>query len=394
MSIDWNLYEKRLKLNGNTSKERQINDMKNLFSNHYKDSPSCRSAYFNGSTIATDIWVIDTNTYGIKTILSMPDETFNVGDVVVYDDLIYLVITIDKDNSVQTKGQIELCNNTLSILKDNILHHVPCIIESNVRFQDLRVQETRFIVTPDDKITARIPNNEITKDISRNLIFKLSDYDNYKIISVNRVTEPGLIVLKFEYVAEEAIEHNFVVSILNGSSIEIQENTSLQLNIEVKDNGNIMSPTPTVTYSSSDENICTVDSGGLVSAIAVGTCVITASSNGVNDSIEVVVIENVQHNITVEITSGNSSIVVNKSSTYGCTFRDNGITVPGTSVFYLTADDGVNSTNLATITSQDSAENTCIVTAGNTTGYVKLFAKNESGSIVSPAFRIQIKPLF
>ena len=118
LSIDWNLYEKRLKLNGNTSKERQINDMKNLFSNHYKDSPSCRSAYFNGSTIATDIWVIDTNTYGIKTILSMPDETFNVGDVVVYDDLIYLVITIDKDNSVQTKGQIELCNNTLSILKD------------------------------------------------------------------------------------------------------------------------------------------------------------------------------------------------------------------------------------------------------------------------------------
>ncbi len=394
MSIDWNLYEKRLKLNGNTSKERQINDMKNLFSNHYKDSPSCRSAYFNGSTIATDIWVIDTNTYGIKTILSMPDETFNVGDVVVYDDLIYLVITIDKDNSVQTKGQIELCNNTLSILKDNILHHVPCIIESNVRFQDLRVQETRFIVTPDDKITARIPNNEITKDISRNLIFKLSDYDNYKIISVNRVTEPGLIVLKFEYVAEEAIEHNFVVEILNGDSIEIQENTNLQLNVEVKDNGNIMSPTPVVVYTSNDENICTVDDSGLVSAIAVGNCVITASSNGVSDSIGIGVIENVQHNITVEITSGNSSIVVNKSSAYACTFRDNGIDVPGTSVFYLTADDGVSSTDLATISNQDSVENTCIVTAGNSVGYVKLFASNESGTIVSPAYRIQIKPLF
>ncbi len=394
MSIDWNLYEKRLKLNGNTSKERQINDMKNLFSNHYKDNPSCRSAYFNGSTITTDIWVIDTNTYGIKTILSMPDETFNVGDVVVYDDLIYLVITIDKDNSVQTKGQIELCNNTLSILKDNILHHVPCIIESNVRFQDLRVQETRFIVTPDDKITARIPNNEITKDISRNLIFKLSDYDNYKIISVNRVIEPGLIILKMEFVAEEAIEHNFVVEILNGDSIEIQENTNLQLNVEVKDNGNIMSPTPVVVYTSNDENICTVDDSGLVSAIAVGNCVITASSNGVSDSIGIGVIENVQHNITVEITSGNSSIVVNKSSAYACTFRDNGIDVPGTSVFYLTADDGVSSTDLATISNQDSVENSCIVTAGNSVGYVKLFASNESGSIVSQPFRIQIKNLF
>lgn len=391
MSIDWNLYEKRLKLNGNTSKERQIHDMKNLFSNHYKDSPSCRSAYFNGSTIATDIWVIDTNTYGIKTILSMPDETFNVGDVVVYDDLIYLVITIDKDNSVQTKGQIELCNNTLSILKDNILHHVPCIIESNVRFQDLRVQETRFIVTPDDKITARIPNNEITKDISRNLIFKLNDYDNYKIISVNRVTEPGLIILKMEFVAEEAIEHNFVVEILNGDSIEIQENTNLQLNVEVKDNGNIMSPTPVVVYTSSDENICTVDDSGLVSAIAVGNCVITASSNGVSDSIGISVIENVQHNITAEI-SGSNSIIKGKTSEYNCVVRDNGIVVPGDMIFYLTGDDGVSNTNLAIISSYDT--DSCIVTAGNATGYVKLFAKNESGSLVTPAFRIQIKPLF
>lgn len=317
-----------------------------------------------------------------------------MGDVIVWNNLIYLVIIIDKDQQIQTRGQIQLCNNTLSILKNNILHHIPCIIESNVRFQDLRVEESKFINIPDDKITARIPNNEITKDISRNLIFKLNDYDNYKIISVNRVTEPGLIILKMEFAAEEAIEHNFVVEILNGYSIEIQENTNLQLNVEVRDNGNIMSPTPVVAYTSSDENICTVNSDGLVSAIAVGNCVITANSNGVSDSIVVEVVENVQHNITVEITSGNSSIVVTKSSAYACTFRDNGTDVPGTSVFYLTADDGVSSTDLATISSQDSAENTCIVTAGNSVGYVKLFASNESGTIVSPAYRIQIKSLF
>lgn len=317
-----------------------------------------------------------------------------MGDVIVWNNLIYLVIIIDKDQQIQTRGQIQRCNNTLSILKNNILYHIPCIIESNVRFQDLRVEESRLINIPDDKITARIPNNEITKDISRNIIFKLNDYDNYKIISVNRVTEPGLIILKMEFVAEEAIEHNFVVEILNGDSIEIQENTNLQLNVEVRDNGNIMSPTPVVAYTSSDENICTVNSDGLVSAIAVGNCVITVSSNGVSDSIGVGVIENVQHNITIEITSGNSSIVVNKSSAYACTFRDNGIDVPGTSVFYLTADDGVSSTNLATISNQDSTENTCVVTAGNSVGYVKLFASNESGTIVSPAYRIQIKPLF
>ena len=327
MSIDWNLYEKRLKLNGNTSKERQINDMKNLFSNHYKDSPSCRSAYFNGSTIATDIWVIDTNTYGIKTILSMPDETFNVGDVVVYDDLIYLVITIDKDNSVQTKGQIELCNNTLSILKDNILHHVPCIIESNVRFQDLRVQETRFIVTPDDKITARIPNNEITKDISRNLIFKLSDYDNYKIISVNRVIEPGLIILKMEYSIENSEEHNFTVNILNGSSINVHHNSTLKLNVNVYDNGILLPSELPIVYSSSNNQICTVDNTGLITAVGLGRCDITASINGVSDTINVLVIEAFVNNYTYSLYSNSlpdTEIKINQTKTYTARKYNNG----------------------------------------------------------------------
>lgn len=212
LTTNWNLYEKRLKINGNTLRDRQINDMKIAITNDFDSNPSYRSVYFNGSTVTTDIWVIDTNYYNIKTILSRPDEIFNIGDIVAWNGLTYLIIDIDEDNIVQTRGQIQLCNNTLSILKNNILHYIPCIIESN----DLRVDESRFINIPDDKITLRIPNNEITKDISRNLIFKLNDYDNYKIISVNRVTEPGLIILKMEFVAEEAIEHNFaIIRIIN-----------------------------------------------------------------------------------------------------------------------------------------------------------------------------------
>ena len=390
MSIDWNLYEKRLKLNGNTSKERQINDMKNLFSNHYKDSPSCRSAYFNGSTIATDIWVIDTNTYGIKTILSMPDETFNVGDVVVYDDLIYLVITIDKDNSVQTKGQIQLCNNTLSILKDNILHHVPCIIESNVRFQDLRVQETRFIVTPDDKITARIPNNEITKDISRNLIFKLSDYDNYKIISVNRVTEPGLIVLKFEYVAEEAIEHNFVVEILNGNSASIQQGDILQLNIEVKDNNNNPLPHPTIVFYSNNEDTCTIDENGLISAINIGNCIITASYNDVSDSIEITVTETELHNYTYSLSSASApdtEIKINQSKDYIAQKYDNGNIIEQTFTFSV---DGNTSDYQLTILNGNS----CNIKAINSGVIITLKAIDDSDNTKVIEKDINLKALF
>ena len=390
MTINWNLYEKRLKMNGDNLRDRQINDMKNLFLNNYKDNPSFRLAYFNGSTISTDIWIIDTNVYGIKTILSLPDETFNIGDVVVYDNLTYLVIDIDEDNLVQTRGQIQLCNNTLSILKNNILHYIPCIIESNVRFQDLRIQEGKFINMPDDKITARIPNNEITKDISRNLIFKLNEYDNYKIISVNRVTEPGLIILKMEFVAEEAIEHNFVVEILNGYSIEIQENTNLQLNVEVRDNGNIMSPTPVVAYTSSDENICTVNSDGLVSAIAVGNCVITANSNGVSDSIVVEVIEAELHNYTYSLLSTSTpdtEIKQNQSKTYTAQKYDNGNAISQT--FTFSVDGDVSAYELTIIDG-----NNCSIKALKANYNIILKAVDDSDNSKIIDKNINLKPLF
>lgn len=341
MSIDWNLYEKRLKINGNTQKERQINNMKNLFLSHYEDSPSCRSVYFNNSVTATDIWMIDTNVYGIKTILSMPNETFNVGDVVTYDDLTYLVITINEDSLVQTRGQIQLCNNILSIFKDSVLHRIPCIIESNIRFQDLRVEETKFINIPDDKIIARIPNNEITEDISRNLIFKLNNHDNYKVISVNRVTEPGLIVLKFEYVAEKAVEHNFGVSILNGNNIEIQQGKTLQLNVEVKD-GNSILPSPIIVYSSNDEAICNVDENGLVSAISVGNCTISANANGISDNISIIVTETESHNYTYSLSSismPDTEIKQSQSKIYTAKKCDNGNAIEQEFIFSVSGNE-------------------------------------------------------
>ena len=60
--------------------------------------------------------------------------------------------------------------------------------------------------------------------------------------------------------------------------------------------------------------------------------------------------------------------------------------------FYLTADDGISTTALASITSQNG--NTCVVTAGSILGYVKLWCKNTSGTIISEPFRIQIKNIF
>ena len=150
-----------------------------------------------------------------------------------------------------------------------------------------------------------------------------------------------------------------------------------------------------LTFASSNNLIATVSSTGLVSFLSVGNVVISCkldNDNLIQDSIGIEIVEEEQHNLTVEV-SGSISIIKTYSSTYTCTFKDNGIAITDSSVFYLTGDDGVSETVLASIVSQDSVVNSCVV-KGLGLGYVRLFVRNVGNSVVSNGFRIQIKSLY
>src|SRR5690606_34895762 len=104
-----------------------------------------------------------------------------------------------------------------------------------------------------------------------------------------------------------------------------------------------------------------VDNTGLVTAISAGDCIVTASlaeNSNVYDTITITVTALPEHNYAVTI-SGNTSIVKGKTATYTATFTDNGQVITQESFFYITADDGVSTTTLATIQSQDPVANTC-----------------------------------
>jgi len=380
---------------GQDRKTLYSNNMKNVISNKFESSTSYELVTING--VSRDVRIteessVTRNPYK-KRLLCKPDETIVVGDIVVWDSDNWICIKNDDTSSIVDVGVIEKCNNTLKFYSttDSTLHQIPCIITNKITLSE---DENKYLSTVDNQVYMMCISTSITQQIKPNDIFKLGIY-NYQIVTIpDDISIPGILIFKMKYSEVEATTHVFTLEILNGSVIDLQESTTLQLNVDLYDNGVLVSPTPLLTFTSSDETICTVSSTGLVTALdVIDDCVIGVSCNGVSDSIVVEVIENVQHNITVEITSGNSSIVVNKSSAYACTFRDNGIDVPGTSVFYLTADDGVSSTNLATISSQDSVENSCIV-QGNALGYVMLWVKNESGDVVSQPIRIQIKNIF
>jgi len=319
------------------------------------------------------------------------DITSNIhtGSIIEFDSKTYLVTSQIFNKQAYKVGSVLECTYNLNVYKNNTPYQIPCVIQSGIKTSQLGTDENTYIEMPSSTITMKLSNTEITRLITRGEIYQIG-LQNWEIKDINDIIEPGLLVFKLEYsqVAQET--HVYGITILNGSSISIQQGSTLQINVQATDNGEIVS-SPTLSFTSSNELICSVNSSGLVSAVDGGSCVISVSFNGVSASIEITVIETVQHNITAEI-SGSSSIIKGKTSEYICIVRDNGIVVPGDMIFYLTGDDGVSNTNLATISSYDT--DSCVITAGNSIGYVKLWAKNENESIITPAFRIQIKNLY
>lgn len=254
-----------------------------------------------------------------------------------------MVVDIDENQEVQTKGIIQLCTNTINLYQNGILSQsVPCIISKSIT---LKNEENKYITTVDNEFYLTVSNNLITQQIKVNDIYKIGIY-NYLISSVpDDISQQGLLIFKVKYSEQEQEVHTYTIEILNGTTLDIQEGTTLQLNCNVYDNGSLISPTPSLTFTSSDETICAIDENGLVTAQNnINSCTITvslASDNSILDTININVIAVPQDNYTYTLSSTSlpdTEIVVSQTKTYQSQKYNNGSPVAQTFTFNIVGD--------------------------------------------------------
>jgi len=359
--------------------------------------------YINNGTLPTKA-LINALPYDrradMRTVSTLAD--IKRGDLINWDGENWLIISeIGHKKFIYRKGIIQKTNYNIKFNFTGIIKQFSCIVDSKV----FDLETNQYLTLPAGKIIVSMQSNIDTNNIVLGQRF-ISMKNAWKVTGIDR-TKNGLIILHCDIDAftasddllnevANAGDYIYTLEIINGETANIQQGNTLQLNTVVKLNGNIVTG-KTVIYSSNNTNIATIDSNGLVTAMQEGQCIITAylaDNPSVFDTINITVTALPQHNYTVTI-SGNTSINKGKTATYTATFKDNDIPITETSQFWLTADDGVSATTLATITSQDANANTCVVAANNTDiGYVKLWCKNTAGTIVSEPFRIQIKSVF
>ncbi|SKA94441.1 Ig-like domain (group 2) [Caloramator quimbayensis] len=359
--------------------------------------------YINNDTTSTKALIsnLPVNRQADIRIVSTTAE-IKRGDLINWLNEKWLIISdIGHKRYSYYKGIIQKCNYNIKFNFQGIVKQFPCIIDSKV----FDIETNQYLSIPAGKIVVTMQDNaDSTNIIIGQRFIKMKQA--WKVTGIDR-TKNGLLILYCDLDSiissddlineiANAGDYIYTLEITNGETASIQAESTLQLNTQVKLNGNVVTD-KTVTFSCDNTSIATVDSNGLITAIEAGECIITAyltDNPNVYDTISILVTALPQHNYSVSI-SGNTSIVKDKTATYTATFTDNGQPITETSEFYLTGDDGVNPTTLATIQSQDANANTCIVKANSTNiGYVKLWVKNTAGTIISEPFRIQIKNIF
>ena len=323
--------------------------------------------------------------------LHVPMEiNISTGSIVDYDGYKWLVTgNVDDIQAYKTAGMVK-SNNTLTIHKNNTSYQIPCIINSNV---NLDTDKTVYIETPSTTIVLRIPNTEITRQIKRGEIYKLG-IQNYEIKDINDIVEPGILRLEIMYSQEVQEEHIYIIEITNGSLVDIQESTTLQLICNVYDNGQFISPTPSLLFVSSDETVCNVDENGLITANSIGSCVVSVSlvsDNSVSDNISINVIAVPQNNYTYTLASTSlplpdTEIIVTQTKTYTIQKYNNGVPIVQSFTFDVVGD--VSSYQLTVVDG-----NGCKIKALKSGLFITLRAVDDSnGEIVEKS--IKLKNLF
>ena len=320
------------------------------------------------------------------------------GDLINWDNEYWLIISeIGQKRYSYYKGIIQKCNYNIKFNFQGTIKEFPAIVDSKV----FDVETNQFFSVPAGKIVVTMQSNENSENITIGQRF-IKMKTAWEVTGIDR-TKNGLIILHcdldmidlsddLENEIANAGDYVYTLEITNGETANIQKTSTLQLNIQVKLNGNVVTD-KTIIFSCDNTLIATVDENGLITGISAGECIITASlaeNPNVYDTITITVTALPEHNYAVTI-SGSTSIIKTKTATYTATFTDNGVPITEESEFWLTGDDGVSETTLATIESQDPIANTCVVKAGSTLGYIKLWCKNTAGTIISEPFRIQIK---
>lgn len=188
MSID--SYRRRLSAFGKTVREQNINFEQLQIKNLAPNSPAFKSTTIND--IEQNLMVVRSGEIESKYIYSMPNETFDVGSVVYWNQSHWLITQKDNDDDIITRGVMELCNREISWqdLDDKEIYKLWATIKKPY-YNNLSDSSRITVSNREFKIQMPYTNESSKINIGKRFMLEKIDGEpkTYQVTSVDSITD-------------------------------------------------------------------------------------------------------------------------------------------------------------------------------------------------------------
>ncbi|MBC8588410.1 Ig-like domain-containing protein [Paratissierella segnis] len=278
------------------------------------------------------------------------------GDIInIFDDN-WIVLHEDISiNDVYTKVIIRRLKFSINFNFMGDVQSIPSAIDEGT----YRLDEGQYLTLPEGRIILHMQENDVSKQIANTQRFLImgnswkvvqktnAEHGIYKIyadidIFNENDDRENEIADRWQYETKD----NFTIAINNVVDSALPLDSTLQLDVTVTNNGEIV--TVPLTYTSSNTSVLTVDNSGLVTCIGVGTAnirVAVTKDVTVFDTITLSVEEVIEDNFTIEII-GEGTIQMSTSKDYVANILNNGVLIEGKSVVWTVSDSRLKLSNI------------------------------------------------
>lgn len=379
-------YLRRDTFYGDNIREIRIQETKRKLAHLMYDVPNYfRVEKYDSKKLIDIIITDDSDNQELKGFIAKIDEDLFDGDSFYWNGQLWMVTHYDEMGEIYKSGKLRLSPSSLKWIDEfgTIFEYPFAFLTDNL--SNFGVAEGRVISLLNDRRNITIKSTEDTQTLSVGQRF-IFDEAAWKVISINRLNPLVELVLESDTIdpnkdnmelrIADYVKPNYEI-ILNQTSISLTIGETFQLDPIVTNNGETI-PHPTLLYTSSDPDVCSIDENGLLTALADGISIISINYKGVSLDVDVVVKSSPSHNYSAVI-NGDDFIYKSRSKTYTCHFYDDNQSVSLDGVFKVTDLDG-NPTALATIVSQGN--NICVV-RGDVIGTFLLIVTDTGGTITT-----------